>query len=77
MSYNCDSCGKTEKLVPTEEGKYLCRLCMIKKSLKPQIDFCCKCMSITPHDLYDHRGERKGEFYSQCKRCKLKTDVKV
>ncbi|KKN29192.1 hypothetical protein LCGC14_0846450 [marine sediment metagenome] len=76
MSYICDSCGKTEKLAPTKKGEHLCRICMVKKSLKPKIDFCCRCMTITPHDLYGYRGRRKGEYYSECKRCKIKTDVK-
>lgn len=76
MSYICDGCGKTTKLVSTKKGDHLCRLCMVKRNLKPKVDFCCRCISITPHDLYNYRGIRKGELYNQCRICKLKTDVK-
>ncbi len=77
MSYICDNCGKTGELVPTRSGEYLCRLCMVKKNLKPKIDFCCKCMCITPHDIYVHRkGIKKGMAYMKCQVCKQKTDMK-
>ncbi len=75
MIYICDNCGKTEKLVPTKEGKYLCRLCMVKRSLKPKIDFCCKCLSLTPHNLVYGRGKEKSILYSYCKVCRTKSIV--
>jgi len=77
MSYMCDDCGNTVKLIPTKNGRYLCRSCMVKNNLRHKIDFCCKCMTITDHDLYEHRGKRKSELYNQCRRCRTKTDVKT
>ena len=76
MSYICDGCGTTEKLFSRIRGIHLCRLCRIKENLKPLIDFCCRCMRITPHDLWDYRRRIKGRLYNQCKVCRLKTEVK-
>jgi len=47
MSYICDNCGKTGKLVPTKKGEHLCMVCMVKKNLKPKIDFCCYKISLS------------------------------
>ena len=42
MSYDCDSCGKTAKLVATKEGKYLCVDCYKKKGLE-EVGRCHNC----------------------------------
>lgn len=34
MSYNCDGCGKTAKLVSTQKGTHLCQSCYKKVGLE-------------------------------------------
>ena len=34
MSYNCDGCGKTTKLVSTKNGEHLCQSCYKEKGLE-------------------------------------------
>lgn len=34
MSYICDGCGKTAKLLPTKNGKYLCKACISSASIR-------------------------------------------
>ena len=62
MSYDCDHCGKQEKLVFTK-GRYLCLKCASKSRLK--FDFCCKCLAPTEHNIVNG--------WSRCNRCKTKT----